>query len=32
MGEIITVALIVSVVTLFGLALGFVFLQIQANT
>jgi hypothetical protein len=32
MGEIISVALSCFVVTLFGLGLGFVFLQVQANT
>jgi len=32
MGEIISVAVTISVITLFGLALGFVFLQVQANT
>jgi len=32
MGEIVTTALICFVITLFGLALGFVFLQVQANT
>lgn len=32
MGEILTVALICCFITLFGLALGFVFLQVQANT
>jgi hypothetical protein len=32
MGEILTTAIICFVITLFGLALGFVFLQIQANT
>lgn len=32
MGEIITVASICFVITLFGLALGFVLLQVQANT
>jgi hypothetical protein len=31
MGEIITVGLICCVITLFGLALGFVLLQVQAN-
>jgi hypothetical protein len=32
MGEIISVALSCFAVTLFGLGLGFVFLQVQANT
>lgn len=32
MGEILTTAIICFVITLFGLALGFVFLQIQANS
>jgi hypothetical protein len=32
MGEIATVALICFLITLFGLGLGFVFLQVQANT
>ena len=32
MGEIITTASICFVITLFGLALGFVFLQVQENT
>jgi hypothetical protein len=32
MGEIITTASICFVITLFGLALGFVFLQVQANS
>jgi hypothetical protein len=32
MGEILTVAITCFVITLFGLALGFVFLQVQANT
>jgi hypothetical protein len=32
MGEIISVAAICFVITLLGLALGFVFLQVQANT
>jgi hypothetical protein len=32
MGEILTVAVICFAITLFGLALGFVFLQVQANT
>jgi hypothetical protein len=32
MGEIITVASICFVITLLGLALGFLFLQVQANT
>jgi hypothetical protein len=32
MGEIITVAISCFFLTLFGLGLGFVFLQIQANT
>jgi hypothetical protein len=31
MGEIITVGLICCVITLLGLALGFVLLQVQAN-
>jgi hypothetical protein len=31
-GEIITVAASCFAITLFGLALGFVFLQVQANT
>lgn len=30
--EIITVAATCFIITLFGLALGFVFLQVQANT
>lgn len=30
--EIITVAVTCFLITLFGLALGFVFLQVQANT
>ncbi len=32
MGEILSVASICFVITLFGLALGFVFLQVQANS
>jgi len=32
MGEILTTAAVCIVTTLFGLALGFVLLQIQANT
>jgi hypothetical protein len=32
MGEILTVALCCFFITLFGLALGFLFLQIQANS
>jgi hypothetical protein len=32
MGEILTTATICFVITLFGLALGFVFLQVQANS
>ena len=32
MEEILSVAICCSVITLFGLALGFAFLQIQANT
>jgi hypothetical protein len=32
MGEIITTASICFLITLFGLGLGFVFLQVQANT
>jgi hypothetical protein len=32
MGEILTTAFICCGITLFGLALGFVFLQVQANT
>lgn len=32
MGEILTTASICFVITLFGLALGFVFLQVQANS
>jgi hypothetical protein len=32
MGEILTVAAICFVITLLGLGLGFVFLQVQANT
>jgi hypothetical protein len=32
MSEIISVALICCVITLLGLALGFVFLKVQANT
>jgi hypothetical protein len=32
MSEILTVALICFGITLFGLALGFAFLQVQANT
>jgi hypothetical protein len=32
MGEILTTAIICFVITLFGLALGFVFLQVQANS
>lgn len=32
MGEILNVALCCFVITLFGLALGFAFLQIQAKT
>lgn len=32
MGEIISAAIICCVITLFGLGLGFVFLQVQANT
>jgi hypothetical protein len=32
MGEIVTIASICFVITLFGLALGFVFLQVQANS
>ena len=32
MGEIVTTAVISFVITLFGLALGFVFLQVQANS
>jgi len=32
MGEIVTVASICFVITLFGLALGFAFLQIQAKS
>jgi hypothetical protein len=32
MSEIVNAAIICCVITLFGLALGFVFLQIQANT
>jgi hypothetical protein len=32
MGEILTVAICCFAITLFGLALGFAFLQLQANT
>jgi hypothetical protein len=32
MGEIVTVATTCFVITLLGLGLGFVFLQVQANT
>jgi len=32
MGEILTTAVCCFVITLFGLALGFAFLQVQANT
>ena len=32
MSEIITVAISCCLITLFGLALGFVFLQVQANS
>jgi hypothetical protein len=32
MGEILTTAIICFSITLFGLALGFVFLQVQANS
>jgi hypothetical protein len=32
MGEIVTTALTCCVITLFGLALGFAFLQVQSNT
>lgn len=32
MGEIFTVAVCCFLITLFGLGLGFVFLQVQANT
>jgi hypothetical protein len=32
MGEIVTVAAICFIITLLGLGLGFVFLQVQANT
>jgi predicted Co/Zn/Cd cation transporter (cation efflux family) len=32
MSEILSTALICCFITLFGLALGFVFLQVQANT
>jgi len=32
MGEIVTVAATCFVITLFGLALGFALLQVQANT
>jgi len=32
MGEIITVAATCFVITLLGLGLGFIFLQVQANT
>jgi hypothetical protein len=32
MGEIISVGFICCVITLLGLGLGFVFLQVQANT
>jgi hypothetical protein len=32
MGEIISVAISCFLLTLFGLGLGFIFLQIQANT
>ena len=32
MGEILTTAIICFVTTLFGLALGFVFLQVQAKS
>jgi hypothetical protein len=32
MGEIVTAAITCCLITLFGLALGFVFLQVQANT
>jgi hypothetical protein len=32
MGEILTTAIICFVITLFGLALGFIFLQVQANS
>jgi hypothetical protein len=32
MGEILAVAISCFFITLFGLALGFVFLQVQANT
>jgi hypothetical protein len=32
MGEIITTAVSCFVITLFGLGLGFAFLQVQANT
>ena len=32
MGEILSVAFLCCFITLFGLGLGFVFLQVQANT
>jgi hypothetical protein len=32
MGEIVTTAVICFTITLFGLALGFAFLQVQTNT
>jgi len=32
MGEIVSVAFICCVITMLGLALGFVFLKVQANT
>lgn len=32
MGEIVSTAIVCFVITLFGLALGFVLLQVQANT
>jgi hypothetical protein len=32
MGEIVTTAATCCVITLFGLALGFAFLQVQSNT
>ena len=32
MGEITSVAFVCCIITLLGLALGFVFLQVQANT
>jgi hypothetical protein len=31
-GEILNVAIVCFIITLFGLALGFAFLQVQANT